>query len=60
MQSISVLLHVAKVADVSRTQGVCQMIYMLFRSLGYDWHISGRGAFLAAPSVSRPEKAHPE
>ena len=71
MQSISVFLDKAKFtdflwksADVSRTQGVCHVIYMFFGSsnwvkfhycrIGYVWQILGRTK-KDPPSVSSPE-----
>ena len=63
-----------KNADVSRTQGVCHVIYIFwfffrqgitvssFISVGSVWQILGRGAFLTTPPpiCEQPEKAHPE
>ena len=81
MQSIFVFLDITKFADfwwknadVSRTQGVCQVIYIIFwiffRSgitvpsiiyVGYVWQILGKGDLSPPPpSLSSPENAHPE
>ena len=78
MQSTCVLPDTTKVAnfrwksaDVSRNQGVCHVIFILFGSflrgciavpsfiiVGFLWQVKGRGG--NPPSLSRPEKVHPE
>ena len=79
MRSMPVFLDVAKVADlrwknadVSRTHGVSDMIYIFFLIffrqgttvpssiiVGYVWQILGRGVF-CSPTREQPEKAHPK
>ena len=79
MQSIPVFLDVTKVADlrwknadVSRTHGMSDMIYIFFLIffrqgttvpssiiVGYVWQILGRGAF-CSPTREQPEKARPK
>ena len=57
-----------KNADVSRIQGVCHVIHMLFGSslgklwlpsfiiVGFVWQILGKGAFLPIPFLEQPQK----
>ena len=62
MQSISAFLDIAKFvdfwwksADVNRTQNVCHVIYIVFRS-----SLGKVLSFIIVGFVSSPEKAHPE
>ena len=72
MQSISVLLDVTKIADVSRAQRVCHVIDIFFgSSLGKIYlcqmllrvcvkDFREEQCCPIPPYVSSPEKAHPE
>ena len=76
MQSTSEFLDIAKFADfrwknadVSKTQGMCHVILIVFGTslgkvfiiVGYMWQIVGMGGpFWTPESVSSPEKAHSE